>query len=265
MDLLPLMRQFSWRGGEDMIKKIAIIATGSVLSLASMAYSLPALANTCTSVSTSKGTLTAKVVDPVAPVTSDVDASGCNIGVYFSTVSGSVDNANVHGANYYGVFVDGKTNDISVDVTDSSIHNIGESPLNGAQHGLGIYYYGYNTTGSVTGTVSGNEVSSYQKNGITVNGEKASVDIEDNTVTGEGRVDYIAQNGIQVGFGATGNVSGNTVTGNFYMTGQNMRTGNGPWVSCGLLYYATGLSKAEQASTMANNTIRSNQVNLCNY
>jgi hypothetical protein len=41
------------------------------------------------------------------------------------------------------------------------------------------------------------------------------------TVTGEGAVDYIAQNGIQIGYGAHATVTGNTVTGNAY-SGSNL-------------------------------------------
>jgi hypothetical protein len=47
-----------------------------------------------------------------------------------------------------------------------------------------------------------------------------SVTISDNTVTGAGETTAIAQNGIELGVGATGTISGNTVSGNEY-TGTN--------------------------------------------
>jgi hypothetical protein len=41
-----------------------------------------------------------------------------------------------------------------------------------------------------------------------------------NVVTGDGPIAYIAQNGIQVGFGATRTVKNNTVSGNNYYAGE---------------------------------------------
>ena len=112
--------------------------------------------------------------------------------------------ADISGANYFGVVADGA----AVNVTGSQVHNIGEVPFNGTQHGNAIYY-----TNAASGTISGNTVSLYQKNGITaVNG--SSVTISGNTVTGQGPVTYIAQNGIEVGSGTSATVSGNTESAN---------------------------------------------------
>ena len=61
-------------------------------------------------------------------VTGTLDAAGCNIGVYYAPgTTGSVSAADISGANYYGVVV----NAAAVNVTNSSIHDIGETPLNG--------------------------------------------------------------------------------------------------------------------------------------
>ncbi len=108
-------------------------------------------------------------------------------------------------------------------MTNSAVHDIGENPLNGTQHGVAIYYRGFG--GTASGTISGNTITNYQKGGITANG-KVSATITNNTVTGQGAVDYIAQNGIQLGYGAKGTVSGNTVTGNAY-TGANSASSGG--------------------------------------
>ena len=48
----------------------------------------------------------------------------------------------------------------------------------------------------------------------------AAATVSSNTVTGNGPVNYIAQNGIQIGFGASGQVMRNKVTGHSY-TGTN--------------------------------------------
>src|SRR6185437_9861722 len=137
-----------------------------------------------------------------------VDATGCNIGVYYGpTHTGSVSGANISGANYYGVVA----NAANVSVTNATIHDIGESPLNGSQHGVGVLYTTIDQTGAstgtaATGTLSGSTITNYQKNGVVVSGAGASVKVLSNTVTGQGPVDYIAQNGVQISFGGSGTV-----------------------------------------------------------
>jgi hypothetical protein len=186
--------------------------------------------------------LTAAVFDPSSPVTGQVDASGCNIGVYYGPGStGSVDGADISGANYYGVVANGA----AADVTNSSIHDIGETPLNGSQHGVGVFY-----GAGATGTLSGTTITNYQKNGVAVDGAGTAVSVENNVVTGQGMIDWTAQNGIQVSRGATALVTGNTVSGNWYTPKDT--------IACGLLFFdAAGVKQHD-------NTMFGNEVNLCN-
>lgn len=161
--------------------------------------------------------MTAAYINPPT-VTGDVDATGCNIGVYYDAGhAGSVSHADVHGANYFGVLVNGDGGPVHVDIKDSTIRNIGEVPHNGTQHGVGIYYRAFFAGGSATGEISDNDVHGYQKGGIVANGAGTNVKIEDNTVTGDGHVTFIAMNGIQVGYGAMASLEGNTVSGNSYI------------------------------------------------
>jgi hypothetical protein len=51
------------------------------------------------------------------------------------------------------------------------------------------------------------------------------VAITANVVTGQGAVDYIAQNGIEVGYGASASVMRNTVSGNAYKGTNNASSG----------------------------------------
>jgi hypothetical protein len=71
--------------------------------------------------------------------------------------------------------------------------------------------------------IRGNVVSNYQKTGIVANGD-VQAQIDDNIVTGAGPVNYIAQNGIQIGFGAKAIVRGNQVSDNSY-TGTSTASG----------------------------------------
>jgi len=145
--------------------------------------------------------LTAALIDPTAPVTGNVDATGCNIGIYYDSSAphiNSVNGATVHGANYFGIVNNGTT----VNIVNSDVYDIGETPI------------------------SGNQLWNYQKAGIVVNGATASASIAGNTVIGQGPVDYIAQNGIEVGYGARATVSSNVVVGHSY-TGPNFASSGG--------------------------------------
>jgi parallel beta-helix repeat protein len=197
-------------------------------------------------------------------VTGSLDAGGCNIGVYYGPLydstgttqtgtadPGNVSGATIFGANYFGVLVNGAVGAVSVNVTNSAVHDIGENPLNGTQHGNAIYYRAFG--GTASGTISGNTVSSYQKGGITVNGS-VSATITNNRVTGQGAVDYIAQNGIQVGLGAKATVSGNTVTGNAY-TGAGGTSSAGILVIGGDCYGVSTVNLTITKNTLTNNDV----------
>ena len=206
--------------------------------------------------------LTARQIGGIVTGTT-IDASGCNIGVYYGPgTTGSVTNANISGANYYGVVV----NAAAVNVTTTIIHDIGETPLNGSQHGVGVLYTTINQAGTstgtaATGTLSGNTITKYQKNGVVVSGTGAAVTVQGNTVTGEGPISYIAQNGIQISFGATARVFGNIVTANDYLPAKV--------TGCGLLIYKAGgvsaSTKAGISYIKAENTILGNETDICNF
>jgi hypothetical protein len=195
-------------------------------------------------------------------VTQTLDASTCNIGVYYGPgTTGSVSGADIFGANYYGVVV----NAAAVDVTGSTIHDIGETQPNGSQHGVGVLYTTVDQAGDVTGPsatgeLSENTIFNYQKNGVVISGSGAAVIVQDNTVTGFGPVDYIAQNGVQISFGATAKVTGNIVTGNDYTPSKV--------TACGLLIYKAGgvsASKNGISSLKTDNDIHGNETDICNF
>lgn len=103
----------------------------------------------------------------------------------------------------------------------------------------GIYARGMASYGEseVSVTITNNHVSGFKKNGITVNGELAKGFIKDNVVIGSGPVGtgYWAQNGIQFGYGSTGQALRNQVELAWY-TGED-------WTACGILIFeASGVS-----------------------
>ena len=171
-------------------------------------------------------------------VTGQLDAVGCDIGVYNPT---SVSGASISGALHYGIVADGGT----LDVTNSTISNIGhtKSSMYGMQRGIGIYYT------DASGTISGNDISDYQKGGIVAR-DGGRVTISGNTVTGWGPVASIAQNGVQVSYGTAAVVKGNTISGHDYTPTD--------WTATGLLIYQAGGVKASA------NNLFDNEVNQYN-
>jgi hypothetical protein len=112
------------------------------------------------------------------------------MGVYFQNASGTITNSAVR---YFEL----------------------ASGLEGCQSGEGIFVEA-GGGGTAAVTASGNSVHDFQKNGITADELGASLTATSNAVTGWGPTPFIAQNGIQIGFGATGTITSNTVTNVVY-------------------------------------------------
>jgi hypothetical protein len=87
--------------------------------------------------------------------------------------------------------------------------------LGGCRSGGGVFIQS-GKGGKSTVEIENVFIQDYQKNGITAGGKGTNVSIHDNIVTGMGPTSGAPQNGIQVGFGATGIVSKNTVMNNIW-------------------------------------------------
>jgi hypothetical protein len=188
--------------------------------------------------------MTAAVINPVGgPMV--LDATGCNIGIYIDHNmpggTATIQRWDIYGANYFGILVNGDGGSVTVNITNSLVHNIGEVPFNGAQHGVGIYIRAFFAGNNVTGEITGNTVWAYQKGGIVVNGQGGKISkVNSNRVLGQGHVTYIAQNGIQVGYGAMpypSQVTGNAVSANSYIgtpgdgsSSAGVLVVGGPWL-----------------------------------
>lgn len=139
-------------------------------------------------------------------------------------------------------------------VTNTTVdHLLRDDPAaRGCQNGLGIYANNADGQPVREITISDDTVTDYNKNGITVNGPMVAT-ISGNVVTGSGPVPlgYAAQNGIQVGFGASALVTGNSVSGNDYLPSED--------VACGILVYqASGVRQNR-------NDLFANEQDFCNF
>jgi hypothetical protein len=127
---------------------------------------------------------------------------------------------------------------------------------NGCQIGESIYVQ--TATGLFsTVTVENSSVHNYNKNGITGNDSGTTLTASGNYVQGAGVVPVpgAAQNGIQLGFGAKGKISGNTVIDNIY---------GDPTVaaSTDILLYDTAESSA---ITVSSNIVGNSQIPIALY
>lgn len=112
---------------------------------------------------------------------------------------------------------------------DCDVQNF-HNPAN-SDRGSGLMVYGNSNM-----TVRNNTVSAFSKNGITANGDfgiapDPVVSIDSNIVIGDGFISAVAQNGIQVGFGAGGVVNANQISD----IGWIWNGSGTQWVSCGIL------------------------------
>jgi hypothetical protein len=170
------------------------------------------------------------------------------VGVTIShlTVDGSANGLSGCSIDLQGIYYQNSTGTITYNVVRNQILDPADQ---GCQVGLAINVE--STLGTPEVTISNNAVRNYQKNGITAAGLGAlnpgpSVTVTGNTVIGVGATPAIAQNGIQIGYGATATITTNDVADDIY-TGPT-------YGSSGILVYAsTGV-------TVTGNTVESTQL-----
>lgn len=124
-----------------------------------------------------------------------------------------------------------------------------DTNYNGCQTGLGIFAQsGGGGTSAVT--ISYSSVRDYQKNGITGNETGTTLTVTNSFVMGQGPTNGAAENGIQIGFGAAGNLTGNTVTEDVWAPDTISDPGD---AAAGILLYdAASGSVTVQSNTVGN-------------
>jgi len=156
----------------------------------------------------------------------------------------------------------------NITLNNVSVLNVADTntSLNGCQFGVGIQIgrQNWETNGfaqydlekfTATATMNNVTVSGYAKNGITVDSTGSSATINNSTITGFGRVNYIAQNGIQISRGAKGTVNNSTISNNAY-------TGAGWASSGGVLIYGGCGDPVSVGVTVQNNKLVNNDVGV---
>jgi parallel beta-helix repeat protein len=180
-------------------------------------------------------------------VAAQIFVQNAHVTVSHLTVDGTGNNLSGCGVDPIGIYFQ----NASGKITDNVARNQQMDPADqGCQVGLAINVE--STSGSPAVNISDNSVRNYDKNGITASGPGTGggpdVTVTANTVIGVGATAATAQNGIQIGFGATGSVTNNYVADNIYT---------------GLIYGSSGiLLYASAGITVTGNTVESAQLGI---
>ena len=192
-----------------------------------------------------------------SPVNIGIDYTSSNVNrgiIYANDAHITINNLTVDGlsrgnANYR--FVGISLYNASGTISNNTVLNITDTPFSGAQHGNAILVYNDDAIAREV-NIFGNDVTDFQKNGITANGAGLTANISNNTVTGIGQTTTTAQNGIQLGWSATGSIIGNTVKDIWY-------TGSG-WAASGFL-----LTDTTGTIAFMNNSVTNSDVGVYSY
>jgi predicted outer membrane repeat protein len=114
------------------------------------------------------------------------------------------------------------------DLINVRITGVRDTPFSGAQHGVGVYSYN-NTGGPYNINLTDVDAENIQKTAYALSGDGLTVNVNNCTAVGAGPTDVTAQNGIQIGYGATGSVTNCDVSGMWY-TGPS-------WSASGIMFY----------------------------
>ncbi len=108
------------------MKRLALLVAAIAAAAATTVGTASASSCTPTGFFRDSINMTAAMINPTGKVSGTVDATGCNIGVYYGPGSkGQINKAEIFGANYFGVVNNGG----KVNIQNSYVHDIGEVAL----------------------------------------------------------------------------------------------------------------------------------------
>jgi len=157
------------------------------------------------------------------------------------------------GGQLYGIFVAGgatlKSTNMTINGASTTV-----TGLLGCQYGVAVEV-GNKTPAAVGHAILNKDtITGYQKNGPTVKSPGSTLLVTASTVTGAGPSPYIAQNGIQISYGAKGNIKATTVSGNECNVGSCGPTGE---QASGVLFF-----QAAEGSNLVSSKVHENDLGV---
>lgn len=184
------------------------------------------------------------------PAIAQILVNGVKASVKNLTVDGSGNTDASCGVELLGIYYQNAGGTIQGNTTQNQMLPSG---FQGCQDGEGIFVENQ-TAGTPAISITANTVQTFDKNGITVSYAGANATIKNNTVTGNGAVDYIAQNGIQLGYEATGRITGNQVSNLIYTPGT--------YGASGILLYGLDAGQYSVVPQVSGNTVSDAQYGI---
>lgn len=189
------------------------------------------------------------------PVAAQILVQGATVTISHMAVDGANDQVFTCAVDPIGIYYQNAAGTI----TDNAVRNVLMPPgYQGCQGGLAINVEA--TSGSPVVKITNNSVRNYDKNGITASGFEnpggPNVTVSGNTVIGLGATTVIAQNGIQIGYGASGTVQNNYVADDIYTNPPDCASNGGCWGSSGILIWAS------HGIAISGNTVESTQYGI---
>ena len=178
-----------------------------------------------------------------------------NVNINNITVDGSNNQISGCAPDIRGIYFQNASGTISEVVTRNQVLS---SALTGCQSGQGIFVQSsYSGAGYASAaanvTIQNSSVHSFQKNGITVDGPRASGTVSNNFISGQGPTTGAAENGVQISDGAAGSVINNVVVDEIWAPDVFGDTGD---AAAGILIYAS------ENVLVANNVVGTTQFGI---
>jgi hypothetical protein len=153
-----------------------------------------------------------------------------------------------------GVFVAG-----GATLTASGDQIVGASTtldgFKGCQHGIAVEVGSHKANEVGHAKLESDAISGYEKNGPTATNPGSTLIVKGSVVTGEGPSTDIAQNGIEVAFGAKGTISGTTIGGNECEVAGVCSSASLGEQATGLLFFGAAAGSKVSDSTSSGNDI----------
>jgi hypothetical protein len=196
---------------------------------------------------------------------------------------------NANGTSYAIIYADGNANTINIDgilvdgdngrpnstfvgvhyfaasgsFKNSRITGIRNNPYSGTQGGTALTVnHQWDVSVNHTVYVTDNIIDDYQKGGIVINELNTHGIVTGNVVTGQNIPNVNGQNGIQLGFGAYGTITGNTVTNNIWNKVEHPHE----WTASGILLVGVGVNYTNtptgNLTVVGPNILNGNEVGL---
>lgn len=177
-----------------------------------------------------------RVWDPVIFVFGGTETSGVvsgsdviDVNISNLEIDGS-NNATSHPTRYAGVLL----RNVNGNIQNCTLHDLYDAD----GKGNGIETFGITLYGNSNMAIQNNEIRDFSRGGIAANGDNGAltdpvVQILNNDVYGNGletETNWWAENGIQIGWGASGNIEGNNV--------YSCRCNNPGWASTAIMIYS---------------------------